>query len=211
MALAWLVGTTLGLHWWSMGIVILGALVIGRWPRLGDSGIQVPSLALLSLLTAGGTSEDFTAATMLETLVKGVIGVAVNVLLFAPLHVQEPRERVLDYSRRVRALLDEVAENLRADWDADMVDSWRETTDALHEETPGVVDLIELGRESQRFNPRDDPQRINPAWDGYRETVEGLRRATWHVSGVVRTLGDGPPTPTKRVRARTSSAGSPRS
>ncbi|MFC7492237.1 MULTISPECIES: FUSC family protein [unclassified Knoellia] len=190
MALAWLVGTTLGLHWWSMGIVILGALVLGRWHRLGDSGIQVPSMALLSLLTAGGTDEEFTGITMLETLVGGMIGVAVNVLVFAPLHVQAPRERVLDYSRRVRALLDEVADGLRGEWGKDSVDAWRAAADSLHEKAPGVLDLIELGRESQRFNPRDELHKLEPAWDGYRETVDGLRRATWHVSGLVRTLGD---------------------
>jgi len=190
MALAWLVGTTLGLHWWSMGIVIFGALLIGRWPRLADHGIQVPSMALLSLLTAGGTSEDFTVVTMLETLVGGVIGIAVNVLFFAPLYVQEPRDRVLDYTRRVRALLDEVADGLGGDWDRDSVDRWRDTADTLHEEAPGVVALIELGRESQRLNPRDELQRIKPAWDGYSETLDGLRRATWHVSGIARTLRD---------------------
>lgn len=190
MALAWLVGTTLGLHWWSMGIVILGALVIGRWPRLGDHGIQVPSMALLSLLTAGGTSEDFTALTMLETLVGGVVGIAVNILVFAPLHVEEPRERVLDYSRRVRALLDEVAEGLRGDWGKDDVDGWRATADTLHDEAPSVVDLLDLGRESQRLNPRDELQKLKPAWDGYGQTVEGLHRATWHVSGLTRTLRD---------------------
>lgn len=190
MALAWLVGTTLGLHWWSMGIVILGALVIGRWPRLGDHGIQVPSMALLSLLTAGGTNEDFTAITMLETLVGGVIGIAVNVLVFAPLHVEEPRERVLDFTRRVRALLDEVADGLRGDWDKAAVDGWRTTADTLHDEAPTVIDLIELGRESQRLNPRDEMQKLKPAWDGYLLTVEGLHRATWHVSGLTRTLRD---------------------
>lgn len=190
MALAWLVGSTLGLTWWSMGLVILGALIISRWPRLGDHGIQVPSMALLSLLTAGGTNEDFTALTMLETLVGGVIGLLVNLVVFAPLHVQEPREQVLDYTRRVRALLDEVAEGLGGDWDKGVVDRWRDTTQALHDEAPRILEHIELGRESQRFNPRDQLITDRPAWDGYSETVEGLRQSMWHVSGLTRTLRD---------------------
>lgn len=190
MALAWLVGSNAGLHWWSMAIVLLGALIIGRWQRLGDHGIQVPSMALLSLLTAGGTNEDFTALTMLETLVGGVIGVAVNLVLMPPLHVEGPRERVLDYTRRVRALLDDVAEGLGGDWDEDVVDGWRDTTNALHDEAPGIVEQIELGRESQQLNPRVRLLKDDPAWDGYRETVEGLRRSMWHVNGVARTLSD---------------------
>lgn len=190
MGLAWLVGTTLGLTWWSMGLVILGALVIGRWPRLGDSGIQVPSMALLSLLTAGGTDTDFTAITMIETLVGGLIGIAVNIVVLAPLHVEAPREQVRDYTRRVRGLVDQIADGLRGDWSAQAVRSWYDAADALHDDAPGVLDDIELGRESQRFNPRDQLHNHDPAWDGYRETVEGLRRVTWHMGGLTRTLRD---------------------
>lgn len=190
MGLAWLVGVTLGLSWWSMLLVILCALVIGRWQQLGDSGIQVPSMALLSLITAGGTDTDFTAITMLETLIGALVGVAVNVLVMAPLHVQEPREQVRDYTRRVRGLVDQMADGLRGDWNAQSVRQWYRYADALHDDAPGVFDQIELGRESQRFNPRGRIRHLNPAWDGYRETVEGLRRVTWHVGGLTRTLRD---------------------
>ncbi|WP_406830748.1 aromatic acid exporter family protein [Pedococcus sp. KACC 23699] len=48
MSAAWLVGTTLGVHWWSMLPVIYLALLIARWKRLGDHGIQVPTMVLLS-------------------------------------------------------------------------------------------------------------------------------------------------------------------
>lgn len=190
MGLAWLVGSNLGLTWWSMGLVILGALVIGRWQRLGDSGIQVPSMALLSLLTAGGTDTDFTAVTMLETLVGAVIGIAVNVLVLPPLHVEAPREQVRDYTRRVRALVDQIADGLRGDWNAPAIHRWYHSADALHDDAPGVLDDIELGRESQRLNPRNQIHKHDPAWDGYRETIEGLRRITWHMGGLTRTLRD---------------------
>lgn len=200
MALAWLVGSTLGLTWWSMGLVVLAALVISRWRRLGDHGIQVPSMALLSLLTAGGTDTDFTALTLLETLMGGVVGVVVNLVILPPLHVKGPTERIIDYARRVRALLDDVADGLGGDWDAAVVAGWRDRTNTLHDEAPDILELIELGRESQQLNPRARLLTDDPAWDGYVETVDGLRQAMWHVNGLARTLRDNLDDPDRGAR-----------
>jgi len=46
--------------------VMLLALLLGRWRRLGEHGIQVPAMVLLALITAGGTSAGFTYMTLLE-------------------------------------------------------------------------------------------------------------------------------------------------
>src|SRR6187200_736624 len=48
MSVAWLVGSVVGVHWWSTVPVLLLALLIARWHRLGDHGIQVPTMVLLS-------------------------------------------------------------------------------------------------------------------------------------------------------------------
>ena len=43
MSIAWLVGSLVGVTWRSM-VVMFVAVLIGRWPRLGDHGIQVPAM-----------------------------------------------------------------------------------------------------------------------------------------------------------------------
>ncbi len=93
LGVAWVVASVFGVWWWTMFPVILVALVIGRWSRLGDHGIQVPAMVLLSLITAKGTNEQFTYLTIVETVAGGVIGVATNAIVFAPLHLTKPRQR----------------------------------------------------------------------------------------------------------------------
>src|SRR5699024_6907804 len=75
MGLAAAIGLTLGLSWWTMLLALLIGMTISRAPILGDHATMVPIMALLSLLTAGGTDEDFTIITLLETLGGGIIGI----------------------------------------------------------------------------------------------------------------------------------------
>jgi len=124
MSVAWVVGSVAGVHWWSIGPVIFFALLLGKWSRLGDHGLQVPAMVLLSLLTVGGTSQSFTYLTILETLIGGAIGVITNAVVLAPLHVRRPREQVVALARQVHELLEEMADGLRADWDADLARHW---------------------------------------------------------------------------------------
>jgi hypothetical protein len=204
MSTAWLVGATLGVHWWSMLPVMALALLVARWRRLGDHGIQVPSMVLLSLITVGGTDMEFTYLTIVETLAGGVIGVLTNAIVVAPLHIQQPRDQIRALTRQVCLLLNDIAAGMREGWDTDMARAWYETSTDLLRLAPTIHAEIETGRESTRFNPRDNIRRVEVDWAGYAQTVEAIRRGQWQVSGIARTLVDAAddeasqPTPTKR-------------
>ena len=190
MSVAWLVGSLVGVHWWSMIPVMLLALLIGRWRRLGDHGIQVPTMVLLSLLTVQGTDTDFTYLTILETIAGGVIGVATNAVVFAPLHIQQPRDEVRAMTRRVHRLLTDMAQGLRGGWDADAARRWYDTSSEIVQSAPTVLEAIATGRESTKFNPRHEVRPVDIDWAGYERTVETIRRTQWQVSGIARTLVD---------------------
>ena len=100
--------------------VLLVAMLLGRWRRLGDHGIQVPIMVLLSLLTVKGTDTQFTYLTIVETVLGGIIGVATNAVVLAPLHIQQPRDAVRSLTARVRRLLNDMSEGLREGWDAEL-------------------------------------------------------------------------------------------
>lgn len=190
LSVAWVVSTVFGVYWWTMFGVILVALVIGRWSRLGDHGIQVPAMVLLSLITAKGTNEEFTYLTIVETVAGGVIGVATNAIVFAPLHLTKPRQRVAVLARQVRELLEEMAEGLRGDWDARAANRWYRRGSEIADKTPFVIDDIRTGRESMRFNLRDNLRPADVDWEGYEHTVTTLRRTLWQATGIARTLVD---------------------
>ena len=110
MSIAWLVGSLVGVTWWSMVVVMFVALLIGRWRRLGDHGIQVPTMVLLSLITVNGTDTEFTYLTIVETVLGGVVGVAVNAVVLAPMHLDEPRDALRDLTSRVQDVLGDIAD-----------------------------------------------------------------------------------------------------
>ena len=201
---AWLVGSWVGVHWWSMLPVIYLALLIARWRRLGDHGIQVPSMVLLSLLTVGGTDTEFTYLTIVETVVGGVIGVLTNAIVLAPLHIHQPRDQIKALTRKVCLLLNDMAAGLRDGWDSDTAHQWYDTSTEIIQLAPAIQTAIDEGRESTKFNPRDNLRRVEVDWAGYTQTVEAVRRSQWQVSGIARTLVDAAdeneaqPAPTQR-------------
>lgn len=190
MTVAWVVGTSVGVTWWSMTLVMFVALLIGRWDRLGEHGIQVPIMVLLSLVTVKWADVDFTYLTIVETVLGGAVGVAVNAVVLAPMHLTEPRRAVLDLTERVRGLLEDMAEGVREGWDGDTAREWHRRASRIGEAVPAVLEAIETGRESTRLNPR---HRLRPAridWDGYAATAEAVQRTQWPVAGIARTLAD---------------------
>jgi Aromatic acid exporter family member 1 len=190
MSTAWLVGSLVGVHWWSMLPVIYLALLVARWRRLGAHGIQVPSMVLLSLITVGGTNAQFTYLTIVETLIGGVIGVLTNAVVLAPLHIHKPREQIRALTQRVCELLADMSSGLREGWDADAARRWYDVSTELIALAPSIRAEIETGVESTRFNLRDNLRPLEVDWAGYAETVEAVRRGQWQVSGIARTLVD---------------------
>ena len=173
-----------------MVVVMFVALLIGRWRRLGDHGIQVPTMVLLSLITVNGTDTEFTSLTIVETVLGGVVGVAVNAVVLAPMHLDEPRDALRDLTSRVQDVLGDIATGLREGWDAERARRWYHHATDLGDRVPEALRAVETGRESTRWNWR---HRLRPAridWDGYVRTVEAVRRAQWQVAGIARTLVD---------------------
>jgi uncharacterized membrane protein YgaE (UPF0421/DUF939 family) len=65
--LALAVADLLGLHWWSVGLVIFASLALGQVLKLGSHRIEVPISALL-VMTLGGTP-GIARTRVLETLI----------------------------------------------------------------------------------------------------------------------------------------------
>ena len=188
MSIAWLVGSLVGVTWWSMLGVMFVAMLIARWHRLGDHGIQVPTMVLLSLVTVQGTDTDFTFATIVQTALGGLVGVATNAVVLAPMHVDGPRRALRALTDSVEDVLSDMAAGLRDGWDSARARGWYEAATDIGERAPEVLRAVETGRESTRFNLRHRIRPVRVDWDGYVETVEAVRRAQWQVAGIARTL-----------------------
>jgi Aromatic acid exporter family member 1 len=106
IALSDLVGFT----WWSLGLTIVAALVLGYLLHLGDTVLEVPISAML-ILSVGGTRGEAATGRIVETLVGAGAGLLAGLVLAAP-RVQPAHEAITDLCRKMSALLDRMADGL---------------------------------------------------------------------------------------------------
>ena len=190
MGLAAAIGLTLGLSWWTMLLALLVGLVISRAPVLGDHASMVPIMALLSLITAGGTDEDFTFITLLETLGGGLIGIAVNALVLPPTMVRTSQDEVRRVATDAYELLADMGRGLTGEWDTQDAQTWFERSQRLSDEAPVVLAAVDLGQESTLLHPQRAVREIEADWAGYRASVRTLRAVQHNIAGIAATLAE---------------------
>ncbi|WP_405851217.1 aromatic acid exporter family protein [Streptomyces sp. NBC_00090] len=99
-----------GLTWWSLALVILASLVVGRFVRVEEF---IPEVAISAMLVLGVTQVANTAwDRVLETLIGAVVGLLFNVLLVPPVWVDTAGDSIVDLARRMRQLLLDIGEEL---------------------------------------------------------------------------------------------------
>ncbi|MEU8776994.1 aromatic acid exporter family protein [Streptomyces sp. NPDC048606] len=143
--------TLVGLTWWSLGLVILTALIVGHLVRVDEF---VPEVAISAMLVLGVTRVAATAwDRVLETLIGAVVGLLFNLFLAPPVWVAPANEAIASLSRRMRDLLvhlgDELAEHTPVE----------KATARLHEARRLDGDITEVDAALRRA---EDSLRLNP-------------------------------------------------
>ncbi|MFI1722175.1 aromatic acid exporter family protein [Streptomyces sp. NPDC020489] len=141
-----------GLTWWSLGLLILAALAVGRLVRVDE---YVPEVAISAMLVLGVTTVGDTAwARVLETLIGAVVGLACNLLLAPPVWVDEAGESIEGLARRVRQLMLSMGEEAAGRTPVERA------TERLYEARRLDHDIVEVdgalkqAEDSLRLNPR---------------------------------------------------------
>lgn len=110
-----LTGNTLA----SVALVLPVVMLLSNWPRLGDQGIYGPTTALFTL-TSGPVSGLTVSHRLLQALLGAAIGIAVNALVFPPVHLRNVRENLSRLARGTEETLTGIAEGLaQEDWSED--------------------------------------------------------------------------------------------
>ncbi|WP_394436871.1 FUSC family protein [Streptomyces sp. SGAir0957] len=141
-----------GLTWWSLGLIILAALTIGRFVKAGDFLVEVAISAMLVLgvTQAAGAAWD----RVLETLIGAVVGLLFNTLFVPPVWVSTAGESLLDLSGRMCRLASSMQEQLARPV------SVAEAATKLHEarrldnDIADVDAALRQAEDSLRLNPR---------------------------------------------------------
>ncbi|MFE9003299.1 aromatic acid exporter family protein [Streptomyces sp. NPDC007875] len=145
-----LTGNTLA----SVALVLPVVMLLSNWPRLGDQGIYGPTTALFTL-TSGPVSGLTVSHRLLQSLLGAAIGIAVNALIFPPVHLRNVRENLSSLARGTEETLTGIAEGLaREDWSEDTAAGWRRLADQLQQRQESLRSARLWSHESLRLNPR---------------------------------------------------------
>ncbi|MFB7373421.1 aromatic acid exporter family protein [Streptomyces sp. NPDC056222] len=146
-----------GLTWWSLGLIILASLVVGRFVRVDEF---VPEVAISAMLVLGVTQVTNTAwDRVLETLIGAVVGLLFNILLVPPVWVGSAGESIEDLARRMRQLLLRMGEEVATQAPVAYAAARRHEA-RLHEarrldnDVADVDAALRQAEDSLRLNPR---------------------------------------------------------
>ncbi|SDM42782.1 FUSC family protein [Streptomyces wuyuanensis] len=141
-----------GLSWWSLGLVILASLVIGRFVKVGEF---VPEVAISAMLVLGVTQVTETGwDRVLETLIGAVVGLLFNVLFVPPVWVSDASAAITDLSGRMRGLLVHIAEELGEHTPVAQAAARLHEARRLDHDIVQVDAALRQAEDSLRLNPR---------------------------------------------------------
>ncbi|MGI5352853.1 FUSC family protein [Streptomyces sp. CA-250714] len=142
-----------GLSWWSLGVVILMALIVGRFVKAGEF---VPETAISAMLVLGVTQNQVAQMAwdrILETLIGAIVGLGFNVLFVPPVWVQPAGEAVIDLAGRMHRLLVGLGEDVVG------FTPVSQAAERLHQARQLDHDIVEVDVELRRA---EDSLRLNP-------------------------------------------------
>lgn len=181
------------LTWWSLGVVIAVAMLVGQALRLGDNLAEVPISAMLVLGVGAYGTQAAAWQRIAETLVGAAVGVASTLLVPPRIASEDAGAALHAHADRVAELLDEAGDSLAqedlAGWSlADRAGRWLGEARRLNHGIPDVGSALLRAEEGRRLNLRavgtTDPG------PGLRHGMEALEHSTIAVRGMLRALVD---------------------
>lgn len=141
-----------GLSWWSLGLVILASLVIGRFVKVGEF---VPEVAISAMLVLGVTQVTATAwDRVLETLIGAAVGLLFNVLFVPPVWVSDASAAITDLAGRMQGLLSHIADELGEHTPVAQAAARLHEARRLDHDIVQVDAALRQAEDSLRLNPR---------------------------------------------------------
>ncbi|WP_457967740.1 aromatic acid exporter family protein [Arthrobacter sp. D1-29] len=166
-----------------MGIGVL----LGGLPRIGSGSDWIPTAALLVLLVGGSNPDDFSFGYLLQMGAGVAVGIAVNFLVFPPLHFDAAAASLDELRAALGKQLTDMGAALTESWPPEHED-WSRRSDELASAARAVRHLVREADMSRRANPRRKlhPRDVDLDYRNLRE----LERVTFHIQDMTDVLSD---------------------
>jgi hypothetical protein len=182
--LAGLLSSVFGLTWWSLGVTVLAALIVGKRLRLGDHALEVPISAMLVLAVGSHTQAGL--GRVYETLIGAAVGVCVS-LLVPPVYVQPAGDAIGELAEEIGQLLHSVAADIAQGWTHERaLDSLRRAR-GLEGAVGDARRALAEAEDSLRLNPR---RRAAHVPETLRSGLTALEYSLIHVRVTCRCMAD---------------------
>jgi hypothetical protein len=173
-----------GLTWWSLGLIIVAALVIGSVLKLGEQMLEVPISAMLILSVDTGAAAT---GRIVDTLVGAGAGLLGGILL-SPVRTQPAEDAIGNLSRQMATLLEEIASGLPGGSDPGQTEAWLGRARALTSEIQRADDALGQAEDSLRLRPQK--LRFDRTAVPLRNGLETLEHAAVTIRGLARSITD---------------------
>lgn len=174
-----------GLHVWTVGVLVIVALVIGRIMRLGPEGsLQIPVTALFLYIMGEALTDDLIVTRIVATL----LGVAVGLAFSMVAHPELPEERMTDRLSDLGVRLGEV-----------LVAMGSASRLTRRQATEWLTEARELGVETRRIGEELDELGLGRRFSlgseravgrAIREQYHLIQQTSDHVNAIARGLFD---------------------
>jgi uncharacterized membrane protein YccC len=177
-----------GLHWWSLGSIVLVSILLGQALRLGPHLLEVPISAMLILAAGGAGVRAFDRVA--ETLIGAAVGLLISVLLPQRPRVRTAGMAVERFGDSLAQLLDRAASSLRdGPVSREEANSWLEAVRAITSRVESIERELDEAAESRRLNPR--AVGVPDTTPELRSGLLALEHAGVALRAVFRSLGEG--------------------
>ncbi len=144
------VGALVGVNGWTISILMLAALLLGRAMRLGQQSNEVAVSALLAVALGA----RYGTARLYDTALGAAVGLAVNALVAPPQLVDDAGRELRGIGEDLGILARDVAAGLTGNWTLEQARGWLRRARELNGDLTDAEDKVEKGDESVRYNPR---------------------------------------------------------
>ena len=173
-----------GLTWWSLGLIIVAALVVGSALKLGEHMLEVPISAMLILSVDTGAAAS---GRIVDTLVGAAAGLLGGILL-SPVRTQPAEDAIGNLSRQMADLLEEIASGLPGGSDPGQTEAWLGRARALTAEVRRADGALGEAEDSLRLRPQR--LRFDRTAVPLRNGLETLEHAAVTIRGLTRSITD---------------------
>ena len=144
------IGATLGINIFTLSLIVVVGLVLGRTLRLGTQVNQVAITGLLVLSFGHSYGLD----RVFDSVIGAAIGVIVNGVIAPPAFSRTAAKELADLADDLSTLTSRVAKALRGQWTHEQAQDWLSRSRELSGDARAARKIAQQAEEAVKFHPR---------------------------------------------------------